>query len=500
VTAVVTLLAFVSMSCSPVMRPTYGPVPLTYVRANGEVFRFELANGTKVDLRVDEVRYPWILGHSVRNEAVAVDMRQVKVVAAMRMERDNAATTIKYFVVGTGVAAGVVVLLFIIVLLTKTSCPFVYVEKDGRRVMVGEAYSGAAFASIARDDLLPTPLPDGGRVRAWLSNEAHETQLTDLLELVTVDHDPGVRVLSTFDARAIGAGTARPPIAARDGDGRDVLGLLAAPDQRLWQTDLAEVSARPSPPLRESLDLTFEAPPAGAGGAPVLELELGNTAWVDALMGRFFALMGDHLPGYIATGNDASSGDKIRAWREREGLDLRVEVEVGGVFRRVAVVPTVGPATLRRVAVPLPPEAAAAGRPVRVRVVGGVGFWRVDAAALSRELPLGAPLRRIAPELARDPAGRDFREALRATDGQSHVLGDRGDSLELAFALPPLAAGKQRAAFVLTHGYYNVHAPPQGDWSPLVLREIRDEPGALAAFGLGLFRSYMRYGAAEASR
>src|SRR5262249_38324246 len=153
-----------------------------------------------------EVRYPWVLGHSVRNEAVAVDMRQVKVVAAMHMERDNAATTVKYFVVGTGVAAGVAVLLFIIVLLTKTSCPFVYVEKDGRRVLVGEAYSGAAFASIARDDLLPTPLPDGGRVRAWLANEAHETQLTDLLELVTVDHDPGVRVLSTFDARAIGAG------------------------------------------------------------------------------------------------------------------------------------------------------------------------------------------------------------------------------------------------------------------------------------------------------
>ena len=95
------------------------------------------------------------------------------------------------------------------------------------------------------------------------------------------------------------------------------------------------------------------------------------------------------------------------------------------------------------------------------------------------------------PTLARDPTGRDYRAALRTTDGNSHVLGDRGDRLELAFTLPPLAPGRRRDGFVLTHGYYNVHPPPDGHWSPLVLRDIRDRPGALAAFGLALFRSYM---------
>jgi hypothetical protein len=213
-------------------------------------------------------------------------------------------------------------------------------------------------------------------------------------------------------------------------------------------------------------------------------------------MGRFFALMGTHLEGYLARGNEPAAGPRIRAWREREGLDLRVEAELGGRFVPVTVVPTVGPMALRQVAVPLP--AALGAGPVRVRVSGGIGFWRIDQASLSRERPLAAPVQRVAPAAALDPAGRDQRGWLRATDGQSHVLADRGDRLDLRFALPPLAPGLVRAGFLFTHGYYNVLRPPQGDWSPLVLRDIRDRPGALAEFGLGLFQAYRRLGVAPA--
>ena len=275
--------------------------------------------------------------------------------ALLRSERDEPATVIKYFAVGTGIYAAVLLGIVILVALTKSSCPFFYVDDGTRTLLVGEAYSGAAFRSIARDDLLPTPLPGGQSIRARLANEAHETQYTDLLELVTADHAPDLRVLSTFDARLIGAGPARPPISARDGDGHDVTAALRADDGRWWETDLAEVSTRPAPPDRESLDLVFEADVrASPVSAPVLELVLGNTPWIDAVMGRFFALMGGELSSYLGKGNAPEAGDKIRRWREREGLDLRVEAEVDGAFRPVAVVPTVGPMALRRVAVPLP--------------------------------------------------------------------------------------------------------------------------------------------------
>jgi hypothetical protein len=498
--ALLTLAAFALASCSPVMRTRAEPVPLTEVRAAGELFRFDLADGRRLQLAVQTVEFPLVRGVDQRGRLVTVDLQQVKGVAVLYKEKDGAATTIKYLVVGTSIFAAVLLGIGLIIILTKSSCPFFYVEQDGRLVLVGEAYSGAAFASIARDDLLPTPLPAGTTVRARLGNEAHETQYTDRLELVVVDHPPELRVLSSFDARLVGAGPATPPRGARDQDGRDATALVRAADGELWQSDLGELARRPSPPLRESLELDFAADAAGAGagdGRRLLELELANTPWIDALMGRFFALMDSHLEGYLAKGNQPDAGARIRAWREREGLDLRVEAEVGGRWLPVAVIPTVGPMAERRVAVPLP--AGVGGGPVRVRVSGGVGFWRIDQAALSRERPLPAPPRRLRPTLAREPDGRDFRQALAATDGNSHVLPDRGARLDLEFALPPLAPGQQRAGFVLTHGYYNVLRPPQGDWSPLVLRDIRDRPGALAEFGLGLFRGYQRRLAAAPS-
>ena len=241
------------------------------------------------------------------------------------------------------------------------------------------------------------------------------------------------------------------------------------------------MAARRAPPLRETLDSTFQPDatnPWRAGITPVLELSVGNTPWIDAVMGRFFALMGIRLEGYIEDGNDPSARAKITAWREREGVDLRVEAELDGKLQPVALVPTVGPMSLRRVAIPLPAAAASSGKTLHVRVSGGLGFWRVDEAALSWQTALDGEPRHIAPTAARDPAGRDWREALRAIDGTSHVLADRGDRLDLSFELPPVATGRIRTAFVFTHGYYNVHRPPNGDWSPLVLKEIRDCPGA----------------------
>ncbi|MCX5730973.1 MAG: hypothetical protein NTY18_06385, partial [Deltaproteobacteria bacterium] len=117
-----------------------------------------------------------------------------------------------------------------------------------------------------------------------------------------------------------------------------------------------------------------------AGGPLALELDAGNTLWLDVVFGRFFALLGDRLDTYLDDTDKPESRGPTLAWREREGVDLRVEVERGGRWERVAVVPTVGPASLRRFAVPI---GTAGGSEVRVRLSGGVGFWQADRVAMA---------------------------------------------------------------------------------------------------------------------
>jgi hypothetical protein len=391
-----------------------------------------------------------------------------------------------------GVTVAAVGAFAVLIILTKSSCPFVYADGgDGLR-FVGEAYPGATSRATQREDLLPLP-PLGDHPALVLSNEAHETQFTDLLEVVVADHAAGQRALATHDAKVLFAGPGRPPRSAEDLEGRDLLPLVREVDGLTWQTDLETAARKVPPPSREGMVLTFASP--GPLVPAALELEAGNTPWLDVVFGRFFALLGDRLEGYLDRADQPESREGALAWREREGVDLKVEVERGGLWERVAVVPSAGPASLRHLAVPLPPTVEPE---VRVRLSGGVGFWRVDEAALA---PIGAEDPRVAhfgPTRAVDGAGADVRSLLAAADGRFQVLGDRGERVDLRFELPPPGPGLERGAFLRTSGYYRVHRPPQAVLSRDTLYRLRDEPGSLSRFSIELFQRYEKVARAPA--
>ena len=432
----------------------------------------------RLRLTVQRVAWPWMYGHvQDGNASVAVDLRQV---TDARIRETYVVGTVGKAVLGV---AGVLALVFLLVALTKESCPIVYVDRGFGWEQVGEAYAGAAFRSIQRDDLLPlAPLDDQRSLRVRLRNEARETQYTDRAELVVVDHEDTSRPLSTFDGRLVAVGPSRPALRAADLRGRDVGALLADEDGRPWQADLVQAASERGVPLRDGVIAEFDAVPP----SPVLEMVGGNTDWLDLAFGRFFAAMGDRLPRYLATGNDPARGHRIRRWREREGVDLAVDVWREGTWQRVAVVPTVGPVAMRHVAVPLP---AGAGD-LRVRLSGGLGFWRFDRVALSAALPARHGVVTLAPRAAHGATSPDQRTVLAAADGVYDALENLVDTLEMHFDLPPRPPGTRRFAFLSTNGYYNVHLPLQRQWLPGTLRAVRDRPGSLARLALELARAY----------
>jgi hypothetical protein len=385
-----------------------------------------------------------------------------------------------------GVAAAVVAVVALIAALTKSSCPFVYAVTPDGPVLVGEAYSGATGRSTQRADLMPVPPLTGGRARFLLANEARETQYTDQLELWLVDHAPGLRAVATADARTVLVEGALAPTRVTDLGGADVTSLVAVQDGRFWQSDLDRLATEPAPELREGLEATFDAPIADA--RQVLELQVGNTAWMDLVFGRFFALMGESLDAHVAGSNDPASGPSIRAWRQREGVDLSLEVLRSGRWERVGLVSPVGPMAPRHVALPLPRGEASA--PLRVRLTGGLGFWRFDQIALSVLRTDEPPSVRLAPVSARQGDGSDVRALLAAPDGRYQVLRHTGERVDLTFEPPAVAPGAVREAFLFTSGYYNVYEPPQSERSLATLYTLRDEPGSLSRFSLDLYRKY----------
>lgn len=489
--AVATLVAFTS-ACS-----SWKVVPLKEIETEREVkpstvIRVHLeGSAAPITLEVQSLSYPNVTGRVLEEQEVGPrnEPRAEPRIVSINLAH---ATSVEVRTVSgwrtlllvTGIVVGAAVVLAVIVALTKTSCPFVYVDGGGGMQFVGEAYSGATSRSIQREDLMPLP-PLGASPQVVLANEAKEDQFTDLLEVVVVDRSPGKRALATHDARVVLAGAPVPPSRATDLDGRDVLDDVRQLDGRIWQTDLDAASRRAEPPSGEGVVLTFPAPPAGHPVA--LELEAGNTLWLDVVFGRFFALLGDRLDRYLDRTDRPESRDEILAWREREGVDLRVEVERGGRWQRVAVVPTVGPASLRNFAVPLPPVE---GPELRVRLTAGVGFWLADRIALTPIDEASPRTSRFAPTRAAQGDGSDVRALLASADGHYQVLADRGERVDLSFELPLPGPGLERDAFLHTSGYYRVHRPPQAELSTGTLYRLRDEPGSLSRFSLDLYRQY----------
>jgi hypothetical protein len=487
--ALVTLLTFL-VSCH-----SWRAVPLTEYeekRSEDAAERIRITpadGGAPFVVRVTRLDYPNVTGYAESEEGrttdkvVTYDLTKTTKIEVWRLDGWNTA-----FLVG-GIVLGALLVAALVVALTKTSCPFVYVDDGTGLRFVGEAYSGATSRATQRGDMLPLP-PLGRTPSLVLSNEAWERQFTDLLEIVVVDHPGTSRALATPDAGIVLVGAPVDPRAAVDLEGADARGRLLSSDGDDWQTDLAAAARQAVPPTREGLVLSFPGP---GGGVPVaLEVDGGNTPWLDVVFGRFFALLGDRLTAYQDDTDRPESAAASLAWREREGVDLLVEVEREGAWRRVTVVPTVGPASRRHFAVPL---GALPPGEVRIRLSGGVGFWRFDRVALAPVVPGPLASSRHAPTSA-SPARAEVRSQLARADGDYQVLEDRGDRIKLSFDLPAPAAGLERDAFLHTSGYYRVNRPPQASLSVGTLLQLRDEPGSLSRFSIDLYRGYERLAAA----
>jgi hypothetical protein len=468
---------------------------------------------TSLTMQVTRVEYPFAYGNVIEREVyiggkwqaiyvsqsstagststASVDLRQVKEIEVYDETGRKIAVG---FLTVVGITAAVILAIVLIAVITK-SCPLLYVDSGDGMQLVGVPYAGATYRSIQRDDLLPLQSLPPGRVAMKLVNGGlHEIDYTDRVELIVVDHDPSLLALPTPDAQVLLVKPAAAAIKVVDLNGIDRSELVAARDGKAWQTDLTAALREEKPKLREGLEATFARPPEGEKA--VLQLAAGNTPWIDLVFANYMSLFGDKLGKYTERWNALDRRAEVLDWRDRQGVDLRVEVFAGGAWKKVTDVPTVG--LMRQMAVPLP-ALDTKERELKVRVSGALGFWAVDELALTTEASPAQPLR-LSPVVATDKSGKDQREALGANDGRYNALPETGDALQLGFDLPAKAPGKARTSFFSSSGYYNVGQGDHGKWSPATLVQIGDGPDALARYSLDLFRDYQQLALSSAKR
>ena len=379
-----------------------------------------------------------------------------------------------------GVVAGVLAVVVAVAIATKESCPFIYSWDGTRYVFDAEPYGGAVTRGLERDDYgdLEHLRPDSaGLYRLLVTNEVNETQYTNSIRLIVVDHRPGSSFAMDEFGRLQAVSSAVAPTSARDQNGRDLTSWLRSTDHMIWEPlPPADAAGR----VREEIVLTFPKPRGATRAHLVARAGTGN--WGSHMIRELLDLRGTAVRDwYASVDSSRAAQDSVRAWNLRDELYvLKLDVQEPGGWRPRGLLPGGGPFITESRVVPLD-VSQSVGDSLRVRIRPPSGFWALNSFAMSyddTEQP--AAVDTIAPLSARTFDGRDVLPDLAATDDRYYAMPTTTDRAEVSFRAPPARAGTQRTVFVHTRGYYRLYLDERAAPDIAAVQRIIEQPDAAA--------------------
>lgn len=339
------------------------------------------------------------------------------------------------------------------------SCPTFYTVSEDGGVLQAEAFSYSIAPLLEGRDLDATSLtPDvDGVVRVELRNEALETHYINHLDLLAVDHRPGVRVVPNDHGVPIGVVAERPPLEVVDSEDRDLLRAVRDRDDQVFESPLARIRGATSDDPFDHVELSFPRP--GAGEA-VLVLRARNSLLTTVLF--YDMMLADAGVGALDwIGQDMDrigTVVELGTWFQ-ESMGLRVEVFDDGVWVQAGRVPDTGPIAWEEVGIPLP---SGDSELVRIRLRFLTDAWRIDQATLGTAHALRGerrvPVARIVDEGETMPAS--VLERLAEPDDR-YLTTYPGTSALLEFDPPPPKAGLARSYLLASQGYYTEWIRPE---------------------------------------
>lgn len=369
---------------------------------------------------------------------------------------------------------GVLAFITLIVALTKSSCPFVYVNNGQTDEFQGELYPGSIMRDAQRPDFLKLShlKNEQEEYTIVITNELLEIQHTDQAVLQVVDHPENTEVYMNPQGAVFSVRNPVAPVKAIADGRQDVAEFLGHADDKTWNF---ETLLKDSDGKRH-VELEFD--PSEMDGEAKLLLSLRNTLWLDYAVGSFYKKFGSYYTQFQRDQQEVTYEEAFK-WRTDQSLPLSVYLETEEGWQLQQQIPAVGPMAYRDIAVPLKINQRVEG-PVRIRLETGFMFWELDRVALdlSEELPL--KLQTIYPKMALDQNARDVSDLLMYRDGEYLTQAEVGNTVTVIYKSPPMQ-DKNRSVFLKNTGYYTYIRDYDGIPDFTELKKFR-EPGHFTRF------------------
>jgi hypothetical protein len=371
------------------------------------------------------------------------------------------------------------------------SCPFIYSYDGEHYVFDAEPYGAAVCRGLKRTEWAAM---DGireveGRYKVLVTNELEETQYTDELKLIAVDHPRDLKVVPDTMGRIHTFARPYPPRKAFDGKGRDILPLVGQNDRIFWVSRVEEKDPEKKDDLRDELILEFPKP-EGATQAKLLA-NVWTTMWGSMVAKEFLEARGKGLYQWYADVNGhGPSYNKAMSWYMNEELYLlKVWVETKDGWKVKGMISGGGPCISKDKAYILD-VSDVAGEILKIKLRPPVNFWMLNHLAVdySPDVPVRAV--ELSAATAIDQNGQDVRARLAVLDDDCLVAPTRGDRAELTFLAPVRADGLERTILLKASGYYDIHLDAGGEPQAEIVEKLDNEPGFAARFA---FKEYLKW-------
>jgi len=447
----------------------------------GGTMRFKIAKPEAAVVNEVHLYIPWD-STAVAGKSYSLSLNRVMKIEVL--EKDKGRTTLSYVLGGLAITGGAILVAGIIVVATKSSCPFVSAYDGNNMVLQGEIYGGAIYPQLARNDYMElkmAPAPNGN-LQLQISNELKEKQYTDLAELMVVTHNKDVRIMVDENGKLYSVARPVLPDAATVGN-KDVLPLLSnQKDDQYYSFD--DTLTRNG---INQLRLTFNKPVGSKKAKLVLRLK--NSYWLDVTYGKMTMGFGRYYNDFIKQQYNKPVAD-LKQWVKKQELPLHIELNTNTGWQSAADITTFGPLANRETVIPLD-LANVKGNSIDLQLSTGFMFWDIDYAAIDFSDDANYQVSTLRPLKATDETGKDVTQLITNADGKYMGQLVPGNAAVIEYKFKPQAdINKTQTYFLHARGYYEHVRDYKGGLDLPFLGQFKKRDG-LSAFSMKLYKETM---------
>jgi hypothetical protein len=386
---------------------------------------------------------------------------------------------------GLGIVAGTTAVVAVIIALIKESCPFIYVSDGESYKFIGEIYSGAIYPSLERHDYLPLPEPKQGQTdyNIKMTNEVHEIQHTNLIELKVFNHPAGTDVLLDKYGNYQTISDPQPPVEAVNLKGRNLLDIIREKDTLCYSGD----QLGKDHVVTDGIVLKFKRPPDKDQAKLIVKAK--NTFWLDYVFTRFHSLFGKEYDCWVEK-QETVPDKRMKTWFLDQNIPLMVYIEKKGKWKFVDYYNIVGPMAAKEDVLALD-LADIESETVKIKLEFGFFFWEIDYASIDFSTNVIVSEKTALFESAIDNKEKDVKKLLESPDLLYYVQPEIGDEVNMRFKIPEREQARQ--TFILhSKGYYKILLNAEGEQQKKYLLSFRKK-NRLPEYSGELFRQQAGY-------